>query len=206
MTECADTWAPSFVSLDATLERELEQRLAEAAPLAFRVAYSVLRQREDAEDVAQEALVRAHANYGRLRDRECFRSWLVRIAWRLALDHRRSDRRRERREQTAFAAAEPVATVEDMAVSRQWQERLWRAVDRLPESQRVVVALAAIQGHDLADVARLLDLPVGTVKSRLHAARKRLAERLAAEPDSLGRSSGEGPGFGGAPPGSTRLR
>src|SRR5262245_39238993 len=83
------------------LEDEFEQRLGDSARLAFRVAYSVLRQREDAEDVAQEALVRAYQKLASLRDRERFRAWLVRIAWRLALDHRRSGKRRELREQAA---------------------------------------------------------------------------------------------------------
>jgi RNA polymerase sigma-70 factor (ECF subfamily) len=55
---------------------------------------------------------------------------------------------------------------------------LWRAIDALSEKLRVVTVLAAIEGHDLAEVARLLELPVGTVKWRLFAARKELQERL----------------------------
>src|SRR3990172_4647513 len=81
----------------ADLELEFEQRLADSGALAFRVAYGVLRQRQDAEDVAQEALVRAYRKRGSLRDRERFRAWLVRICWRLALDHRKAGKRRERR-------------------------------------------------------------------------------------------------------------
>lgn len=178
MTEWAGTWAARFVSRDATSERELEQRLAEVAPLAFRVAYSVVRQRQDAEDVAQDALVRAHAQYDRLRDRDCFRAWVVRIAWRLALDWRRSGIRRERREQAVLAVPESASTPEDLAVARERQERLWRAMDELPEKLRIVMVLAAIREHEMAEVALLLELPIGTVKSRLHEARKRLAERL----------------------------
>lgn len=178
MTEWAGTWTASLVSSNATLERELEQRLAEVAPLAFRVAYSVVRQRQDAEDVAQDALVRAQAQYGQLRDRECFRAWVVRIAWRLALDWRRSGKRRERREQTVVAVSESARTPEELAVARERQERLWRAMDELPEKLRIVMVLAAIREHEMAEVALLLELPIGTVKSRLHEARKRLAERL----------------------------
>src|SRR2546430_10699720 len=74
---------------DDTLEREFVGRLEDASRLAFRVALGVLHNREDAEDIAQETLVRAYRNFDRLRDRERFRAWLVRIAWRLALDHRR---------------------------------------------------------------------------------------------------------------------
>ncbi len=165
------------VSLDTSLEREFDERLAESAGLAFRVALGVVRNREDAEDVAQEAIVKAYRNFHRLRDRERFRAWLVRIAWRLALDRRRSAARREHREQVASEAA-TAPTVEDVAASREFERHLHREIDALPEKLRIVLLLAAIQGHDAREVARLLDLPEGTVKSRLHGARKRLAERL----------------------------
>jgi len=57
-------------------------------------------------------------------------------------------------------------------------ERLWRAVDALPEKLRVVVVLANLEGHDVREVAALLRLPEGTVKSRLFLARQRLKEQL----------------------------
>ncbi len=159
------------------LEAEFEQRLADSSTLAFRVAYGVLRQREDAEDVAQEALARAYRNLGSLRDRERFRSWLVRVCWRLALDHRRAGRRRERREQAA-ADPPPQPDVEEVAAANQFRERLWQAIDELPEKLRMVIVLARIEGCDVREVAELMRVPQGTVKSRLHLARKRLAERL----------------------------
>ena len=159
------------------LEREFEERLADSGALAFRVAYGVLRRREDAEDVAQEALARAYRNLGKLRDRQRFRSWLVRISWRLALDHRRAGQRREHREQ-AVAEAPPAPSAEDVLVGNEFRERLWRAVDALPEKLRVVVVLAGIEGYDTREVAGVLGRPEGTVKSRLHLARKRLVELL----------------------------
>lgn len=176
MDELAGDLPRSLVTLDDSLEREFEQRLADSSTLAFRVAWSVLRHREDAEDVAQEALVRAYRNLGSLRDRERFRAWLVRIAWRLALDRRRADQRRQRREQAAADPSPP--SVEDVAASGEFQERLWRALDDLPEKLRVVMVLAAVEGHDIREVAGLLGLPEGTVKSRIHLGRKGLAERL----------------------------
>jgi RNA polymerase sigma-70 factor (ECF subfamily) len=101
----------------------------------------------------------------------------VRICWRLALDRRRSAKRRERREQ---AAAEPVAAcdAEQLAAASEFRARLWQAIDALPEELRMVVVLAGIQGYDMREVAGVLELPEGTVKSRLHRARQRLAEVL----------------------------
>jgi len=167
------------VSLDRALEREFEERIADSSTLAFRVALGVLRHREDAEDVAQDAFVRAHRAFASLRDRDRFRAWLVRTAFRLALDRRRGDKRRARREDAvAVEAPAQAESVEDAAARAELRARVGEAVDALPEKLRIVTVLAAIQEHDVASVARLLELPEGTVKSRLHLARKALAERL----------------------------
>src|SRR6188508_3535206 len=98
MHERTAEWT-GLVSLNDELEREFEVRLTECSTLAFRVAFSVLRHREDAEDVAQEAFAKAYRSFRQLRDRDRFRAWLVRMTWRLALDRWRSDRRRSAREQ-----------------------------------------------------------------------------------------------------------
>jgi RNA polymerase sigma-70 factor (ECF subfamily) len=175
-------WAPADVgpvSLDPALAREFEERVVDSSALAFRVALGILRRREDAEDVAQEAFLRAHRAFGSLRDRDRFRGWLVRTAFRLALDRQRGERRRARREDSvAIEAPVHAESVEDSAARAEVRARVGEAVDALPEKLRVVTVLAAIQEHDVASVAQLLGLPEGTVKSRLHLARKALAERL----------------------------
>jgi len=80
------------------------------------------------------------------------------------------------REQTVESTDAP--STEQVAVSRERAELLWQAIDALPEKLRIVVVLGAIEGHDIRAMARLLDLPEGTVKSRLYLARKGLAESL----------------------------
>ena len=187
MHERADRLAGSFVTVDHELEHEFETRLAESSTLAFRVAFSVLRQREDAEDVAQDAFAKAYRSFRQLRDRERFRAWLVRMTWRMALDRQRANRRRLVREALVGAdrlveaglqtRLRPDTSLEAVA-ARERAEQLWIAIDRLPEKLRLVVVLAGIEGHDIRAVATLLDLPDGTVKSRLFLARKQLKERL----------------------------
>ena len=167
------------VSLDPSLAHEFEQRIADSSTLAFRVALSVLRRREDAEDVAQEAFLRAHRSFGSLRDRDRFRAWLVRMTFRLALDRIRGERRRSLREDAvASVAPRRTGSVEDDAARSELRERVAEAVAALPEKLRLVTVLVAIEEQDLASVARLLELPEGTVKSRLHRARRELAEKL----------------------------
>lgn len=165
------------VKADTGLAREFEASLPEWSRLTFRVAYSVLRNREDAEDVAQEALTKAHRQLGQLRDRERLRAWLVRMAWRMAIDRRASDLRRQTREQTATVVASPPSS-EDVALSAERAAHVWELIDGLSEKLRVVVILASIEGHELTEVASLLGIPEGTVKSRLFEARQQLRERL----------------------------
>jgi RNA polymerase sigma-70 factor (ECF subfamily) len=177
MNEFADRLPGAFVTDSETLAREFEARLADSSTLAFRVALSVLRHRQDAEDVAQDALARAFSKMRQLRDRERFRAWLVRLTWRLALDRRRGDRRRTAREERTFIVA-PDETTEDALIAKDRAARLWRAIDALPEKLRLVVVLASIDEHHIDDVAALMGVPVGTVKSRLFQARKKLQELL----------------------------
>jgi RNA polymerase sigma-70 factor (ECF subfamily) len=101
---------------------------------------------------------------------------VVRVTWRLALDHLRSARRRSTREHQHVQLL--PSTTEESAITVERAERLWSAIDGLSEKLRIVVVLSAIDGHDIREVGRLLDLPEGTVKSRLHAARQQLKERL----------------------------
>src|SRR6476661_6665123 len=136
MNDWAGGLSGTFVSLDDDLEREFEDRLRESTTLAFRVAYGVLRHRQDAEDVAQEAFAKAYRSFHQLRDRDRFKAWLVRMTWRLAIDRWRSDRRRSAREKHVETAEVP--TTEDLALSRERAEQLWRAIDALPEKLRIV--------------------------------------------------------------------
>ena len=176
---------PSFVhaptlpsgALESELEQEFERRLADCPTLAYRVALGVLRNSAEAEDVAQEAMLKAYRNFHRLRDRDRFRGWLVRTAWRLALDRIRSAQRRERRERTAVEGW-TEARVEGVLAGREFERRLAAALDELPEKLRMAIVLAAIEGYNTGEVAKLLKIPEGTVKSRVHAARKQLAEVL----------------------------
>jgi len=199
--------AASLVTVDQELEREFESRLVETSTLAFRVAYGVLRHKQDAEDVAQEAFVKAYRNFRDLRNRERFRAWLVRMTWRLAIDRRRNDRRREAREDRAAEVQRGVTSqsyaadrvpaaatsssaqgsravqgispaVHDDLEARERAERLWAAIDALPEKLRIAIVLTNIEEHDIGEVARLLDVPEGTVKSCLFLARRWLKELL----------------------------
>jgi RNA polymerase sigma-70 factor (ECF subfamily) len=135
-----------------------------------------LRNDADAEDVAQEALLRAHRRFEGLRERTRFRTWLVRISFRIALDRLRAIKRRQVREAQWVLENSRIAA--HQGENAEFQRQFDHAMDELPEKQRLVLFLAAMEGHTLEEVSLLLAVPIGTVKSRLFFARKTLAEKL----------------------------
>lgn len=177
MDALATRFTGAAVTSEASLEREFEQLLADCPRLAYRVSMAVLRNSAEAEDVAQDAMLRAYRNFHRLRDRSRFRGWLVRTAWRLSIDRIRAAGRRERRELT-LASEQQQPNAEGIAASRERERHIAAALDKLPEKLRMVMVLAAIDGYNMKELAALLDVPEGTVKSRLFQARKRMAEEL----------------------------
>jgi RNA polymerase sigma-70 factor (ECF subfamily) len=129
----------------------------------------------DADDIAQEAFVAAWTSLGRLRADEGFRAWLYGIAWRKALDQRRSVRRSAQRDEAwreleSQEAPEGVGAEDRMALET--------ALLTLPEDQRACVTLCLGQGWSHAEVAQVLDLPLGTVKSHVTRGRERLLSVL----------------------------
>lgn len=177
MHEYTEGLTTNFLSMEEDLKQEFEMRIEECSPLAFRVAYGVLRNREDAEDVAQEAFAKAYKNFAKLREREHFRAWIVKIAWHMALDYQRSHKRRTAREGTHAESAARI-DVPRQALETGLAARLWHAIDALPEKMRIVIILANVEEYDTQEIALMLGIPEGTVKSRLFHARHRLKELL----------------------------
>src|SRR2546428_11628643 len=109
MHEYTDRLAGRLVAVNAELEQEFEARLVESSTLAFRIAFSVLRHRQGAEEVAQEAFVKAYRRFSQLRDRDRFRAWLVRMTWRAAIHPPPRDPRRAGREHEQEGGPAPTA-------------------------------------------------------------------------------------------------
>jgi RNA polymerase sigma-70 factor (ECF subfamily) len=153
------------------------ERIAENQRRVFQIAYSVLGNSADAEDVAQEAFLRAYQKFASLREAEKFRAWVNRIVFRLALNRRRGHRRRLVRD-TAWQMAETPALVDGAkdAEQRVMLDRLRKEMERLPERLCRVLQLSLVDEMDAAGVGAVLGIPEGTVRSRLHTARKLLLE------------------------------
>lgn len=167
---------------EAERNDDFAARVRDSQRRVFQIAYSVLANPADAEEVAQEVFLRAYQNLRTLRDPARFRAWVNRIAFRLALNLQRT-RHRQLARDTAWHdlrpnAAGASAAREGAGGGEDLLNRLRGEIDRLPEKLRTVVLLCTVEDMDARTTAAVLGIPVGTVRSRLHLARKRLLEAL----------------------------
>jgi RNA polymerase sigma-70 factor (ECF subfamily) len=158
----------------------------------FRTAWSILRNRQEAEDVVQSSYANALAAIGSFEGRSSLTTWLTRIAINEALARKRSHERRRKhleaegvqvlenyREQLAKGSLAPDPEAE--AARAQLRSILERAIASLPENFRTVFVLHEIEGVSVEDAAQVLEIPTGTVKTRLMRARRKLQQALAPE-------------------------
>jgi RNA polymerase sigma-70 factor (ECF subfamily) len=129
-----------------------------------------------AEDAAQDAFIRAWEALPRYRHRGTFKAWLYRIALNCTRDVLR--RRRPTADVESLPLRSDAPSPERQVVRREWAQRVQEAVLRLTEARRAALVLREYEGLSYKEIARALDLPMGTVMSRLHYARSRLREIL----------------------------
>lgn len=148
----------------------------------------------EVDDLVQEVFVVAHRRGGFVPDRAKPTTWLAEISMRVASAHRRRHRKNrddvELDEAPALSADTPDAA--EQTETKQRLERVQRALDALDEHQRAVFVLFELEGESCEDIAAALDIPVGTVHSRLHTARKnfqRMHSRLTVLADAQRRSA-----------------
>jgi RNA polymerase sigma-70 factor (ECF subfamily) len=141
------------------------------------VTYRVTGNPEDASDAAQEAFLKAFRSLRSFRGDAAFGTWLHRIAVNAALDIVR--RRPPQTYDLLEAAATPTDAQDRELERREVQRRIHRAILALPTDQRVAVVLRDIQGLSYGEIASVLQVPVGTVRSRLSRARETLRSALA---------------------------
>jgi RNA polymerase sigma-70 factor (ECF subfamily) len=159
---------------------------------AYRLALRVLRDEEQAQDVVQDAFLKAYGSLARFEGRSGFYTWLYRIVMNLCLDRKRRDRSDREVEWSedlsAAAVGHPEASVADPGHSGPHAEAerselravVARAIEALPEDARRTIQLREIDGLSYKEIAETLGIPKGTVMSRLHYARRRLQESLRA--------------------------
>jgi len=146
--------------------------------MAYGYAYSILGDFHLAEDAAQEAFIEAYRCLANLRDADAFPGWFRRIV----LKHCDRPMRRKRLSTVSLDAAATIAAGDQeppqAAEEREMAAKVLEAIGSLSTNERTVTTLFYINGYSQADIAAFLEVPAGTVKSRLHASRKCLKERM----------------------------
>lgn len=172
-----------------------EARLEPLMDRLYGTALRLCRDPDEAEDVVAETVARAWLHLSELKDRRCFEGWLFRILNHTFISLRRRKRCRQDREvpwehegddEGSFSLFEKLhqpfllwwGTPERDFINRLLQEDLQRALDQLPDPYRIVMVMVEIEGFRYDEVAHALDLPLGTVQSRLSRARSLLQKTL----------------------------
>lgn len=162
-----------------------EQLFERHRALVYRFAYQMTSRRDDAEDVVQEAFVRAYQNLHRYRDEAKFTTWLLRIVTNLCTDQARMSQRR-----TALEQQEAMGALDWMTIGEQYDPvqnleddrrkvALRKALNALPVHHRSVIVLRDIEEREYPEIASILNCTVGGAKLRVLRARRALRDRIA---------------------------
>jgi RNA polymerase sigma-70 factor, ECF subfamily len=159
--------------------------IVQYSSLVFRIAYSILRNHHDAEDAAQECFLKLLKAHKKLVQMHCPKTWLARVAWTTALDRRRGravfpGTQLPESEETLAQLQDSQETAEHQLASRQMQQVLERLIAGLPEELRLPLELSTVEELNSAEIAGIMDIPEGSVRTRLLRARRLLKEKLAA--------------------------
>ncbi len=149
----------------------------------------MIRQREDAEDLAQEAFVKAFSGIAAFRGQSSFYTWLYSIAFNTVISHRRKTGSLKHLnpvplyetfgdDSRGYEVEDDTERPDAAMERRELHGRLEQAVAALEDDHRAVIVMRDIEGFDYQEIAEVLGCPAGTVKSRLHRARQALREQL----------------------------
>lgn len=190
----------ALISQSAQGDREAFRALVERYQgRLLRLVRTLVRSREDAEDIVQESFVKAYQSLRGFRGDASFYTWLYRIAFNMAIDFKRKVARKaqdshveinelDKRQGLASSDASPAEIIQ----VKEDRELISSALKELSEDHRAVIVLREVDGLSYEEIAKITGVSIGTVMSRLHYARKKLQERLSqvAPPGSRLTSSG----------------
>ena len=174
-TSPAFSWQETGRVAEADEFATLETVVREHARFVFKVAYGVLRNSHDAEDVVQEVYLRVHRSG--MKDVEDVRAWLARITFRLAIDRLRKP------QGVDLGGVEPLSEAPDaehLAIHRQRVEHVQKLIASLPEDLRYPLVLSAMEELNSRQIAEILGIPESSVRGRIFRARQVLKEKLSA--------------------------
>lgn len=163
------------------MSEDVKQQMVAILPRLRRFGYALTGNIDDGDDLVQAACERALGRLHQWRRGTRLDSWMYRIMQNLWIDQMRARKVRGQPEDPAILDSLPGTDGRRVTEATLMLEAVRQAVGQLPEEQRVVFALVAVDGYSYSEAAEVLDVPKGTIMSRLWRARQRVAE-LALEP------------------------
>ena len=183
-------WMTSKATRD---EVDITALVERYATLLYRVAFSVVRNQAEAEDIVQESFLRAFERKQKLLEVVEMRAWLVRVTWNLALDRKRRLRPTQMDEEIEALAASSELSTDRRLIAAAELRGVLAAVDRLPLLERAVLLLGAVEELSVAEIAIAIGRSESSVRSLTFRARAHLQERLnTARPKPVGIGKGRG--------------
>ena len=177
--ESVARYRAALVPLDTAREEvDLASLVETYSPLLFRVAHSILRNREEAEDAVQDTFVRVVQHRRRLSEIRDTRVWLVKIAWNLALDRRRRVRPEQLDQDFAETLAAQCAPADQILNEAERVKAVLYAIESLPAAERQALLLSAVDELTSAEIAGVMGRSEAAVRGLLFRARNHLRRRL----------------------------
>lgn len=167
-----------------------EQLITPCEQLVWRVCWHYTHHQEDARDCAQETMVKAWRSLRQYRQDCSLESWLYRIATSCCVDFLRKKKRHitdstDELAETGFDPVDPALQPEEKTFQREEEKRLYQALGQLPADMRTALILSAVEGCKYEEIAQIMGIAIGTVKSRINRARQKLTEILAEQEQSV---------------------
>src|ERR671919_305405 len=176
---------------DAALRERFERDVLPLLPSLYGAALRLTRNPQDADDLVQETYLRAYRGFGGFQEGTNLRAWMYRILTNTYINSYRAKKRRPEESELdevedlylyrrigGLEAAMAGRSAEDELLDRFTDAEVKQAIEALPENFRMAVLLADVEGFSYKEIADILDIPIGTVMSRLHRGRKALQKRL----------------------------
>jgi len=163
---------------DKSLKREFEERLLEHVDSLYNLALKMTQNRQDAEDLVQETSLRAYRYFGKFREGTNFKAWIITILRNLFINEYR--RKMKEPPKTEFEEVKDFISFSEISGVQEeiFSDNIKSAIDKLPEELRTALTLFYVEEFSYKEIARITDVPVGTVMSRLYTARQILKKQI----------------------------
>jgi RNA polymerase sigma-70 factor (ECF subfamily) len=160
------------------LKREFEEMILEHIDSLYNFAIRMAQNRQDAEDLVQEASLRAYSNFGKFRQGTNFKAWIMTILRNIYINEYR--KKIKEPQKVGFEEVEEFVSLPEINGAQEeiFSESIKDSIDKLPEELRTILTLFYADGFSYKEIAEIMDCPVGTVMSRLYTARQILKKRL----------------------------